>query len=479
MTRKMTAVLIALTCLCGMAALPVGADEPTTMTHDSLTYEVLNDSTLQLIGCTDSAITTVTIPAEIDGRKVCVFDACFTDCPDLTEILVEDGSTLKSVDGVLFDDAGKLLSYPCGKSGTYNVPEGTVSIGEKAFANAAGLTEITLPSTLAYVDAEAFAGCTSLTDFGGAVPLTDGSSIKGCTALTSLALKDMEETTQLANLRLEDCTALTQVSIPDCYQLTGTLRVDGCEKLKTLTLPNASSVDSWIILDCAALTDVTFGEFLTAASSVEIGQCPKLTHVDMSEVQGDVIISECDALETLLLPTAFSNVSLDGCKELTTLTFGASDQVYVKGSASEFPALKDVYYYQNVTQTHFAFDEGLIPDGDIMVHCRRSNVDLQNILKKAGTDYCFIEDEITMGDTNQDGELDILDVIILNRTLLCGSQLSALGEIAADFNGDGKPDMVDSLDILKKIVGVSGTTEATPQQSKQQKENAARKNFAY
>lgn len=455
MTKRMTAALTALACLCGMAVVPVGAEETTTMTHDSLTYEVLNDSTLQLIGSTDAAITSVTIPAEIDGRKVCVFDACFTDCPDLTEILVEDGSTLKSVDGVLFDDAGKLLSYPCGKSGAYAVPEGTVSIGEKAFANAKNLTELSLPSTLAFVDAEAFAGCTALTDFGGAIPLTDGSSIKGCTALTSLALKDMGVPTQIANFRLEDCTALTEVTIPDCYQLTGTLRVDGCEKLKTLTLPNASAVDSWVILDCEALTDVTFGKFLTAASSVVIGQCPKLTDIDMSEVQGDVNISGCDALQNLLLPTAFSNVSLDGCKELSALTFGASDQVYVKGNAAEFSALEDVYYYQNVTQTHFAFDEGLIPYGDILVHCRRSNVDLQNILKKAGIEYCFIEDEITMGDTNQDAALDILDVIVLNRALLSGSQLSALGEIAADYNGDGKPDMMDSLDILKKIVGVA------------------------
>ncbi len=56
------------------------------------------------------------------------------------------------------------------------------------------------------------------------------------------------------------------------------------------------------------------------------------------------------------------------------------------------------------------------------------------------------------GDTNGDGEVNILDVIRLNRNLLCGEVLDAQAIRNADVDGDGTPSFADALMILKYTI---------------------------
>ena len=58
-------------------------------------------------------------------------------------------------------DKGELVAYPPGKKGgSYEVPEGTVTLGEKAFAGA-HLTEISIPDTVEEIGKGAFSECSS------------------------------------------------------------------------------------------------------------------------------------------------------------------------------------------------------------------------------------------------------------------------------------------------------------------------------
>ena len=58
------------------------------------------------------------------------------------------------------------------------------------------------------------------------------------------------------------------------------------------------------------------------------------------------------------------------------------------------------------------------------------------------------------GDVDQNGEVDILDVITLNKNLLGKEEIDADQQKAADVNLSGKPDINDSTLILKFIVGL-------------------------
>lgn len=59
----------------------------------------------------------------------------------------------------------RLVLFPLGRSGTYEVPEGVTSLGNSSFANCDKLTSVTLPSTLTYIGEDVFLNCriTSIT----------------------------------------------------------------------------------------------------------------------------------------------------------------------------------------------------------------------------------------------------------------------------------------------------------------------------
>lgn len=56
------------------------------------------------------------------------------------------------------------------------------------------------------------------------------------------------------------------------------------------------------------------------------------------------------------------------------------------------------------------------------------------------------------GDVNCDGDVNIMDVILLNKSLLAGDQLSDEGSRNADVDLDGTPTSADSLTILKYTI---------------------------
>ncbi len=66
-------------------------------------------------------------------------------------------------------------------------------------------------------------------------------------------------------------------------------------------------------------------------------------------------------------------------------------------------------------------------------------------------------EKILYGDVDQNGEVDILDIITLNKNLLGKEEINETQQKAADVNLSGKPDIGDSTLILKFIVGLVKT----------------------
>lgn len=59
---------------------------------------------------------------------------------------------------------------------------------------------------------------------------------------------------------------------------------------------------------------------------------------------------------------------------------------------------------------------------------------------------------VKYGDVNEDGSVDLVDVILLNKYLMIGQKVSAQGLKNADVDKNGEADEVDSLNILKSII---------------------------
>ena len=135
-------------------------------------------------GC--RGLTRVTIPNSVTSFGSTVF----LGCTGLTNITVDAlNPTYSSLDGVLFNKtADTLIGFPRGRRGGYIVPDSVTNIGEYAFFDCAGLTNVTMGSRVAEIGYAAFSGCTGLTSvvLGSGVTDIGDWAFYGCTRLTSV-----------------------------------------------------------------------------------------------------------------------------------------------------------------------------------------------------------------------------------------------------------------------------------------------------
>ena len=108
------------------------------------------------------SLTTVTLPKGLTS----IGTNPFISCDSLEKIDVSpDHPVFEQIDGVLYEKATKtLISYPAGKEGdSFAVPDGILTIGDRAFSGCSSLTTVTLPEGLTSIGDSAFSNCSSLT----------------------------------------------------------------------------------------------------------------------------------------------------------------------------------------------------------------------------------------------------------------------------------------------------------------------------
>ena len=160
------------------AEIQVSSENPVISVVDGV---IFNKEGTRLIACPCNKAGAYEIP---DGvLKIGVH--AFRNCDDLTDVTVPgsvaaiegnpfdyaklelklspENSNFSLIDGVLFDKTGtKLLIYPCGRAGdSYDIPAGTVEIGEFAFTGCQ-LSAVTVPESVTAIAPSAFWNCEDL-----------------------------------------------------------------------------------------------------------------------------------------------------------------------------------------------------------------------------------------------------------------------------------------------------------------------------
>ena len=225
----------------------------------SLTSVVIPDSVTIIGGqaflqC--SSLTSVTIPDSVTSIGLYTFNSCTS----LSSIHVgSDNSFYYSIDGVLFEkNSSKLIRYPAGRSGAYQIPDGVTSIAKYAFEGCNGLTDVTIPDGVTSIDSWAFFYCSNLLS----VAIPDSVTSIGydafyyCASLTSVSIPD--SVTSIGNQAFSRCTSLTNVTIPDSVTSIGGSMFYGCTSLTSVTIPdNVVSIGALAFADCSNLKNVT------------------------------------------------------------------------------------------------------------------------------------------------------------------------------------------------------------------------------
>ena len=127
----------------------------------SLKEIVIPDSVTAIGGSAFSnciSLESITIGSEVESLG----DEWIASCRRLENITVSpENKTYSSVDGVLFNkDKSELSAYPIGnKRSSYTIPDGVEKIGKKAFYGCRYIESLTIPVSVAEIEASALGNC--------------------------------------------------------------------------------------------------------------------------------------------------------------------------------------------------------------------------------------------------------------------------------------------------------------------------------
>lgn len=238
---------------------------------------------------------------------------------DLEQITVADGNEhYQTYDGALFSRDGKtLLLYPAGRDGTYEIPPGTLLIGDHAFGENDGLTGITVPDGVTALadylfwelgELETVYLPASLREIGiGTLPnygalrrvevakgnqryrsmdgvLFEGNELIHYPPSHGLSYDVPAGTTRIRQGVFSDNEMLETVSIPRSVTEIGEEDFARCTALARVSLPiTLTKIGRLAFANCIALSSITLPPSLTVLEEWAFYNCPSLSHLQIPD----------------------------------------------------------------------------------------------------------------------------------------------------------------------------------------------------
>ena len=209
----------------------------------------------------------------------------FGSCESLTSINVDSNNEkYMSDNGVLYTkDKKTLIQYPSKKEGTeYLILQGVESIGESAFNECTGLTNITIPDSVTSIGNFAFCECTSLTRIiiPDSVTSIGNFAFSYCTSLTSITISN--SVTSIGKYAFKYCSNLTSITIPSSVISIREYAFECCSNLTSITIPNSvTSIENFAFSYCTSLTSITIPNSVTSIGYGAFHCCTSLTSINV------------------------------------------------------------------------------------------------------------------------------------------------------------------------------------------------------
>ncbi len=196
--------------------------------ENGITYYV-RDGKAAVLHCSDTVEGDITIPDTVNGATADeVYGYTFFNNSKLSNVHLPD--TIKKIDDYAFSMCTANINIPANLSeiGDYafefsgitnaEIPEGTKTIGNKAFQFCDKLTSVSLPGSLEYIPSCIFVNCDKLKDvtiMPGPKYIED-NAFAGCSSIETLAIP--EGVTKIDYSAFQSCKMLRTLYLPDSLE---------------------------------------------------------------------------------------------------------------------------------------------------------------------------------------------------------------------------------------------------------------------
>lgn len=312
-------------------------------------YTILNDGTA-CIGLYYGNEEILEVPSKLDSRVVTGIDnLAFSTCKSLTEVTLPDSITfvgfnpfagckslknihvspnhsyLATIDGVLFSKPEKrLIFYPITKTDSiYKVPDGIVSIDNRAFESCENLTEINLPDSTSSIGDLAFSSCENLTEINlpDSISSVGTAPFSSCTSLYNILVSPNHSYLAMIDGVLFSkpnkqliCYPITKTDssykVPDGIASIGDRAFCHCNNLTEISLPDSiTSICFGAFEFCDNLTEINLPESLTSIGNCAFLACSNLTEINLPESLTSIglwAFEGCDNITFTVFPESFA-----------------------------------------------------------------------------------------------------------------------------------------------------------------------------
>lgn len=140
-------------------------------------------------------------------------------------------------------DAKELISVVGESINSFDIQDGTKKLCEFVFSRCKGLTEITIPESVATIEQYAFAGCKELKSVTLCSSITNISigMFSGCESLESIILP--YGITTINDDAFKGCKHLKKIVLPSSITSIGTGVFSGCDNLQSIFIPTGTLGD--------------------------------------------------------------------------------------------------------------------------------------------------------------------------------------------------------------------------------------------
>ena len=310
--------------------------EETYIDDQGVEYTLSDDGTYYTVTDCDTSVTSITIPAEINGVPVKeIGDSAFEYCESLISIEIPNSVTTigdhafkgcKSLTSISIPNSvttiGDWAFYACTSLTSISIPNSVTTIGDGVFISCTSLTSIEIPNSVTIIGDSAFLDCSSLTniEIPDSVTTIGVSPFRGCSSLEEIIVDNGNENYYSENNCLIEKSTNTLISgcknsvIPNSVTTIGDYAFYWCESLTSIEIPNSvTTIGDHAFSVCSSLEDVVFGDSLITIGEEAFRYCEKLCNIVLPESLKTISMGAfagCDNITEVIIPASVTSFNL-------------------------------------------------------------------------------------------------------------------------------------------------------------------------